>query len=296
MFPTVSGHTGSTLPGTDETVKLWDKLPGNHHGQTIQVSSVAMRDIKRCREALGFIHEAFPHGPGNQQTSLVASQGENYQRVVAARYIKTRELRDDPQRQVKASFQTGGINCEELADVTKAVLAMLGLERPVYTHQVAGLDHVVSVIGDQRADRDVVVAENWPVLSTGGMLLQHSRLPPLGALIAAQMPSQPAPLTEDQILDTMAQALDDQRIEHINASEQTPPYHELKQLSQAPGSRFYKQLHGMTNLGIRYQDENDATQVATQSIARDRYEQHASALREARAQGMADLPPLYPED
>ncbi|WP_034917695.1 hypothetical protein [Erwinia sp. 9145] len=287
MFPSISNiPVSSTDPGT---VELWRALPGRHQQQTVTVSAQLMNELHSAQSAIDFVKDQLTFGSDNQQSDFVRTGGESHRHGVAALHLRDTDFRGDNNALTKAAFQAQAGTCGEISAAVMAVLSTLDLDRPIFTYAAAGgLNHQFNVIGDIRQPGSAVVADGWPVFARSHLLDNALFVPDGAAILDVHNPKMRPKAELEDILSVSP--LSEERITSINNSYKTPDVAKLNQLALTD-DRLVQQLHGVKNLGVTYQNAENAQDLHLQTASVEHYNAHAQPMQHTPAKK-----PLAPYD
>lgn len=279
MFPALPLTSVQVKRSDPQTVKLWEALPGQHRGETVLVSPELMNELNIAQSVIDAVKDNLVHGTGNQKTDYMLSRGQSYHHAVAARYLRDVDFRGDDRAIVKSALAVRGGTCGEHSALAMAYLSNMDLTRPVFTYAVENHpDHQLNVIGDLREPRRAVVVDSWPVFARAHLADNAALRPDSNRLLDVHLPGSAPKMELDELADV--KLVDEERIAHINQQKQIPTYH---QVLENPGSvRLEGRTHGLRNVGVRYQNRENAAEVLENIADRAVYERQAMAMQQAR--------------
>lgn len=281
MFPTIPVRPAAVCQNDPQTVKLWEAMPGNHRGETVIVSSATMSDLRTAQSVIDAVKENLSYGAGNLKNDFMLSAGESYYRSIAARHVRNTDFRGDNNGLAKSALSAQAGACSEYSALAMVYLSNMGLERPVFTYTAANEpDHQFNIIGDIREPRAAVVVDPWPTFAKAHLVNNAGILPLPNSVLDVHYPGMSPRMKIEDIGDV--QALDSHRVARINQLHNTPSYQEV--ISQRPEIGLRNKLHGIRNLGVRYQNQDQPNDVVENTVDRDHYERQAHGVRLARQQ------------
>ncbi|MCU5772261.1 hypothetical protein N5923_20425 [Erwiniaceae bacterium BAC15a-03b] len=279
MFPAIPVAPHLLKSNDQQTVKLWQAMPGNHRGETVEVSASLMSELQTAQSVIDIVKEHLSFGPGNGKSAFMLTRGQNYQREVAARHVRDADFRGDNQAIVKSALAAQTGNCGENSALTMAYLSAMELDRPIATWAAANNpDHQFTVIGDLRMPGEAVVVDSWPVFARAHLVNNAQFQPDASRPLDIHMPGMPPKMELDQMGDITPLSKD--RIAHINQRNQTPGYEQA--LADPSRVRLFERNHGIVNLGVRYQNRDNPQDVHENTANREEYERQAYGTRLAR--------------
>lgn len=280
MFPTLPVSISALQTSNSQHVKLWVAIPGNHQGETVSVSASLMGELTTAQDVIDLVKANLRHGAGNLKNDFMLTLGESYQRSISARHIRDLDFRGDANGVVKSALAAQAGACSEYAELVMAYLSNMDLKRPIFTYAaVNDVDHEFNVIGDIREPKEAVVVDAWPSFAKAHLLNNARFQTEPTRVLDVHYPG-----LESKIkLEDMAEVspLGDDRVAQINHIHKTPSYEEV--LTQQFDIGLRSITHGIRNLGVRYQNQDNPSDIRENTVDRHDYERqaHATALADA---------------
>lgn len=279
MFPTLPVSSSALTGRHQESVKLWEAVPGHHRGTTVSVSSQLMQELHTAQDVINAVKENLAYGAGNLKNDFMLTAGESYQRSIAARHIRDNDYRGDDNGLAKAAIAVRSGACSEYSAVAMAYLSNMDLARPVFTYAAANdTDHQFNVIGDLREPQRAVVVDAWPTFAKAHLLGNASFQPQPGSVLDVHYPGMRPKVELSELAEV--QPVTAERIARVNQMLDTPQYQEV--ISQRREIGLRTQTHGLQNLAVSYRNQDDATDVLRNTVSRDDYERQAHAAQQAQ--------------
>lgn len=279
MFPALPLTSSQVKRSDPHTVKLWEAIPGQHRGETVQVSPWLMNELHIAQDVIDAVKDNLAQGTGNQKTDYMLTQGRSYQHAVAARHIRDVDFRGDDRAIVKSALAAQGGTCGEHSALAMAYLSNMDLTRPVFTYAAENHpDHQLNVIGDLREPRQAVIVDSWPVFARAHLADNAALRANINRLLDVHLPGSAPKISLEELSEITP--VDEARIAHINHQKQTPDY---QHVLQNPASvRLEERTHGASNLGVRYQNLEREADLLENIADRAVYERQAMAMQQAR--------------
>lgn len=279
MFPTLPLTSSQVKRNDPHTVKLWEAMPGQHRGETVQVSPGVMHELHLAQDVINAVKDNLSQGTGNQKTDYLLTQGGSYQHAVAARHLRDVDFRGDNQAIVKSALAAQGGTCGEHSALAMAYLSNMDLTRPIFTYAVENHpDHQLNIIGDLREPHQAVVVDSWPVFARAHLANNAALRANINRPLDVHLPGSEPKIPLEELGET--EPVCEARITHINHQKQTPDYHQV--LENPRRVRLEECTHGISNLGVRYQNRESPTDVLENIADRAVYERQAIAMQQAR--------------
>ncbi|WP_407316489.1 hypothetical protein [Pseudomonas sp. nanlin1] len=279
MFPILPVGAAARHASDPHTVKLWQAMPGTHRGQTVSVSAQLMGDLQTAQSVIDAVKQNLSHGAGNLKSDFMLSEGASYQRSVAARHLREVDFRGDDNGLAKSALAAQAGACAEHCALTLAYLADMQLDRPIFTYAAANdADHQINLIGDLREPRQAIVVDAWPSFAKAHLLDNAQFQPDPARILAVHYPGMKARFGLDEMIEVAA--VDEGRVAEINQLKGTPSY--AQTLAARPDIGLREQPHGLRNLGVRYQNQDDFNQLFENTVDRADYERQARGAQLAQ--------------
>lgn len=279
MFPVLPVTTSQVKSSNSNTVQLWNAMPGRHRGETVSVSANLMNELRTAQSVIDVVKENLSSGTGNQKTDFMLTQGQSYQRTIAARHVRDADFRGDNQAIVKSALAARAGNCGEQSALAMAYLSNMELDRPIFTLAAANHpDHQLNVIGDLREPRKAVIVDSWPVFARAHLADNAALRPDPSRVLDVHYPGSPPKMDLGNF--GAVERLNNARVAHINQQRQTPSFDQT--LANPSLVRLEGQTHSIRNLGVRYQNKEKAEDVQENTAERTEYERQAGAMRLAQ--------------
>lgn len=279
MFPTLPVRTSALAGPQGEVVKLWESMPGQHRGRTVNVSAERMAELRTAQDVIDIVKEHLAYGAGNLKSDFMLTSGESYHRSLAARYMREVDYRGDDSGLAKSAVSAQAGTCAEHSALAMAYLSNMDLDRPVFTYAAGNdADHQFNVIGDIREPKKAVVVDAWPTFAKAHLLNNATFQPAQNGVLDVHYPGMPAKVEMDDLASV--EPLDAERLQQISQSMNAPSFREV--LEQRPDIGLRKQAHGLQNLGVSYRNRDDETDVLHNVVDRSTYERQAQGADQAR--------------
>lgn len=279
MFPSLPLTSTQVNRNHPTTVKLWEAMPGTHRGETVHVTPGLMSELNTAQSVIDAVKDNLAQGTGNQKADYMLSRGRSYQHAIAARHVRDADFRGDDQAIVKSALAAQGGTCGEHSALAMAYLSNMELSRPIFTFAAENHpDHQLNVIGDLREPRQAVVVDSWPVFARAHLASNAALRPAINQPLDVHYPGAEPKIPIETLGDIVP--LDDARVAHINHQRQTPTFEQV--LENPTRVRLEGVTHGLQNLGVRYQNRDDAADVLENTADRARYETQARAMQQAQ--------------
>lgn len=275
MFTVLHARGSALYDNNTQTVKLWEAIPGNHRGETVTVSARLMTELHTAQSVIDTVKENLSYGAGNLKNDFMLTSGESYQRSIAARHIRDTDFRGDDNGLAKSALAAQAGTCSEYSALIIAYLSNMDLHRPIFTYAAANEpDHQFNVIGDIRESADAVVVDAWPSFAKAHLLNNATFQPSSTSVLDVHYPGMKIKLE----LEDMAEVakLSKERVAQINRIKDTPSYEEV--LRHRPDIGLRNKLHGINNLGVRYQNRDDSSDIFENKVSSHNYERQAHGV------------------